>query len=132
MALEPVAHACLNAVELSRREAVRLISRAEKALEDGDSKGALRLLSKTLRGDSEPNISDPKLAQRLERLFAVACFRAGSEEGVTKAIIALREQLKGDSQSPWLKTRLAEALSYTAKGTKEALSLLESLAKADR
>lgn len=119
--------ACLNGVELSRKQAAQLISEAEKALADGDAEGALRMLAKKLGGPEGYDLSSPKLSQRLDRLFAVARFRAGGQADVDDAISVLRWQLENDPKSPWLKTRLAEALSHTAKGTKESLKILEGL-----
>jgi predicted Zn-dependent protease len=57
--------------------------------------------------------------------------RAGAADDLDNAISVLREQLAADTASPWLKTRLAEALSRTRRGSREARSLLEQLAKAD-
>lgn len=123
--------ACLNAVEIKRKQAIELIAEAEKLLAGGESQKALEMLNGKLGGAEGYEISSAKLGQKLERLWAVARMRAGGTGDIEDAVEVLRDQLKESAKDPWLKVRLAEALSRTKGGTKEARSLLEPLAKQD-
>lgn len=125
------AQACLNAVELSRKEAVKLINDAEAALAAGDAVGALALLDGKLAQDEGYEVSNDKLDKRIQRVWAVARLRAGDSADVGAAVEVLRAQAGENPKDPWLKVRLAEALSRTKKGTGEARKLLEDLAKRD-
>ncbi len=125
------AQACLNAVELSRKEAVKLINDAEAALAAGDAVRALALLDGKLAGEEGYEVSNDKLDKRIQRVWAVARLRAGDSADVAAAVSVLREQSDGSPKDPWLKVRLAEALSRTKKGGDEARKLLEDLAKRD-
>lgn len=123
--------ACLNGVELHRKQAVQLANAAEKALADGDAKQALSMLADKMASPEGYELSHQGLRARLEQLFAVARFRAGGQADIDDAITVLRQQTKDSPKNPWLKVRLAEALSHNAKGTKEAVKILEPLAKED-
>lgn len=125
------AQACLNAVELSRKEAVKLINDAEAALAAGDAAGALSLIDGKLAGEEGYEVSNDKLDKRIQRVWAVARLRAGDSADVDAAVTVLREQSDAAPKDPWLKVRLAEALSRTKKGGGEARQLLEDLAKRD-
>lgn len=126
----PPAEACINGVEMSRKTAVQLINQAEVALAEGNARAALILLDRKL-GIDELFSRNAKLEQRLERLWAVARLRAGEAADIGRAIKVLREQLETEKANPWLKVRLAEALSRTTQGIEEARQLLEELAKQD-
>jgi predicted Zn-dependent protease len=131
VASTPPAAACLNAVEMSRKQASQIISSAEKSLADGNATDALHRLSRFFGDKARGHVTSASLQQKLEQLYAIACFRAGNQKAIEQAIKVLREQSKNDPKSPLLKVRLAEALSHSASDSKEALSLLETLDKAD-
>jgi hypothetical protein len=131
VAMAGEAQACLNAVEISRKEAVRLINEAEAALAAGNPAAALAVLDGKLGSEEGYEVSNDKLDQRIQRVWAVARLRAGDSADVDAAITVLREQSEASPKDPWLKVRLAEALSRTKKGGKEASKLLEDLAKRD-
>ena len=80
------AQACLNAVELSRKEAVKLINDAEAALAAGDAVGALALLDGKLAQDEGYEVSNDKLDKRIQRVWAVARLRAGDSADVSAAV----------------------------------------------
>lgn len=130
-ALAGEARACLNAVELSRKEAVKLINDAETALAAGDAVAALALLDGKLASDEGYEVSNDKLDKRIQRVWAVARLRAGDSADVKAAIAVLREQSSANPKDPWLRVRLAEALSRTKSGGGEARKLLEDLATRD-
>ncbi len=130
--LEPApAQACLNAVELSRKEAIKLINDAEAALAAGDAMTALVLLNKKLDHEEGYEVSSSKLDKRIQRVWAVARLRAGDSADIDAAVVVLREQSRENRNDPWLQVRLAEALSRTKRGQSEARKLLEDLAKRD-
>jgi predicted Zn-dependent protease len=114
--------ACLNAVEMDTNDAKRLVAKVEKHIENGEPGKALRLLDKDLE------VSDAKVQSRIELLRAVAQSRTGFG---TLALQTLRPMLAKDSDSPYLKARVAEALAHTKKGTAEALTMLSDLETRD-
>lgn len=131
LALSPPVWACLNAVELSRKEAVKLINDAEAALASGDAMTALVLLNKKLDHEEGYEVGSTKLDKRIQRVWAVARLRAGDSADVDAAVTVLREQSRESRNDPWLQARLAEALSRTKRGQGEARKILEDLAKRD-
>ena len=124
--------ACLNAVELSRKEAVKLINDAETALAAGEAAKALALLNRKLdSNDAGYEVSSPQLDKRIQRVWAVARLRAGDSADIDAAVNVLRDQSRENKKDPWLQVRLAEALSRTKKGQAEARKILEDLARRD-
>lgn len=130
---EQAAHGCEGVVliKLSRNRAVSLIRNAEVALAAGKAERTLSLLRRALDGADDFDIEDPKLKAKLERVRAVAAIRAGDASEVENAIREFRVGLTGAPENPWLKTRLAEGLSRTKEGRKEAKEILEKLAQQD-
>lgn len=129
--LPSAALACLNAVELSRKEAVKLINDAETALTAGEPEKALALLNRKLDSEEGYEVSSPQLDKRIQRVWAVARLRAGDSADVDAAVNVLSEQSRENKKDPWLQVRLAEALSRTKKGPAEARKILEDLARRD-
>jgi len=129
--LPSAAWACLNAVELSRKEAVKLINDAETALAAGEPEKALALLNRKLDSEEGYEVSSPQLDKRIQRVWAVARLRAGDSADVDAAVNVLRDQSRENKKDPWLQVRLAEALSRTKKGPAEARKILEDLARRD-
>lgn len=129
--LPSAAWACLNAVELSRKEAVKLINDAETALAAGEAAKALALLNRKLDSEEGYEVSSPQLDKRIQRVWAVARLRAGDSADIDAAVNVLREQSRENKKDPWLQVRLAEALSRTKKGQTEARKILEDLAGRD-
>lgn len=127
----PPAGACLNAVEMSRKQANRLAMAAEKELAAGNPRQARNLLM-TVLGSKEPyDLPTPALEHKLVQLYAIACMRVGNQAAVKHSVEVFREQSKDAPKDPALKVRLAEALSHQAPASKEALSILEPLEKKD-
>lgn len=131
VSLAPPAWACLNAVEISRKQAVKLINDAEAALAAGDPMTALVMLNNKLDHEEGYEVGSSKLDKRLQRVWAVARLRAGDSADLEAAVAVLREQSRDNRNDPWLQVRLAEALSRTKKGQGEARKILEDLAKRD-
>lgn len=119
-------------MELSRSEVKKLIADARAALDAGDALAALKLLDKALGWQAgEYSIPSERLQRQVDQIFAVARSRAGGSDDVRSALQPLRDGLQRDRQNPWLRTRLAEALSRTPDGRAEALAILTGLAEKD-
>jgi predicted Zn-dependent protease len=126
------AWACENAVELSRSEVTKLIADARAALDAGDALAALKRLDQELGWQAgEYTIRSERLQRQVDQIYAVAKSRAGGSADVRSAVQTLRDAQRRDSQNPWLRTRLAEALSRTPDGRAEALTILTGLAEKD-
>lgn len=98
----PSADACLNGVIMEQDEIVKNLRLAEKALEEGHNKKALRLLQ------ADHYMSDSsRLLRRIRMVQAVARMRVGKTRGPERVF---RKLLKKDKDNPYLRTRLAEAL----------------------
>jgi predicted Zn-dependent protease len=98
----PSADACMNGVIMEQSEIVKNLRLAEKALEQGHNKKALRLLQ------ADHYMSDSsKLLRRIRMVQAVARMRVGKTKGPERVF---RNLLKKDKDNPYLRTRLAEAL----------------------
>lgn len=118
------AAACENEVQISTSKARQLLLKAEKALAEGKNAEVVDMLS-------EVAVKDEALFRRLRRVEAVALMRT-SALGLGLAI--LTDLLKTTPDDPYLKTRLAEGLSYQANIQGEhqrALTILEALDRAD-
>lgn len=121
--------ACLNAVELSINDAAKLVADAEKALEEGQARTAIDLLSGDFPqglevdgyGFGGPYWEDHiefsvksggkkrALLSRLRKLTAVACLRAYPKRAVD-AYGLIETELKKSPKDPYLLARRAEAL----------------------
>jgi predicted Zn-dependent protease len=118
------ARACMNEVQISTSEARKLLLKAEKALAAGQNEQVADMLEKFV-------VKDEALMRRRDRVFAVAVIRTG---GLGVGILLLKELLKAKPDDPYLKTRLAEGLSYykdDENEQKRARALLEELDRAD-
>ena len=98
--LPSAAWAYLNAVELSRKEAVKLINDAETALAAGEAAKALALLNRKLDSEEGYEVSSPQLDKRIQRVWAVARLRAGDSADVDAAVNVLREQSRENKKDP--------------------------------
>lgn len=136
--------ACLNAVELSINDAAKLISDAEKALEEGDALAAIDLLSRDFpQGldvdgygfggtDWEDHIEfsvksggkKRALLSRLRRLTAVACLRAYPKRAVD-AYGLIETELGKSPKDSYLLARRAEALVAIKNMSKPLLKEFE-------
>lgn len=110
---------------MSTSKARKVIAQAERALEDGKPDRALELLDNV-------SVQDDALDRRLARVVAVARLRTNQ---VSQAASILKGLLRQTPDDPYLKTRMAEALSLwrkdREKNQKEARDILEELAKGD-
>ena len=118
------AHACLNGTIMEEDEVVKNVLLAERALEKGEARKALRLLD----ADHYMTSSRPLLA-KIETIKAVAQLRTGKAK---RAERVFRNMLKKDRDNPFLMTRLAESL-HTRKGEEavEAWRILDDLEERD-
>lgn len=123
--------ACENVIAVTSQRAVRALSSAETALAAGDAKRALKLLRPLHDQTLGENWLLDDLENRFNGLWATASMRGGGATAVDEAIGTLRSLLKADRKNPWLRSRLGEALSHTARGASEARRILEDLAKLD-
>lgn len=121
----PIATACENEVLISTTEARKLLLKAESALAEGK-------YDKVVEMTSDIEVKDEALARRLKRVRSVGFLRTNY---ISIALDMLETLLKQAPDDPYLKARVAEALSKLRKNkqanTKRALTLLEELDKAD-
>lgn len=117
------ADACINGVVMEKEEAVKKIARAQKAMDKGKYRRALRLLK------ADHYFVSGKQMRKISLIKAVARLRLGKTRSAERYF---RRRLKKDADNPFLLARLAEALS-TRKGDDaiEAWKILDDLEKRD-
>lgn len=118
------AHACLNGTIMEEDEMVKNVRLAERALERGQARKALRLL------EAEHYMTSSKaLLAKVKTVKAVAQLRTGKAK---RAERVFRNMLKKDRDNPFLMTRLAESL-HERKGEDavEAWRILDDLEERD-
>lgn len=142
----PSAQACGNSVLREVDPRMRMVARAERALEDGEhTKAAVGALQ------AFPDIHQTKggtwLATRAARVLALAAVRTGGSLTVGKdfrgttpeersanlawATSTMRELNKARPNDPAVQTDLAETLAATKASEGEAKAMLEALATKD-
>lgn len=118
--------ACGNPVYLSTDKATKLVAAAERALDDGQPKSALRVL----RDVENYGVRLPgELQRRAQLLLWVAHMRVGDghASGATEKLRRAYEQDK----TPWTGARYAEALARGEDTRDEALAILADLEQRD-
>ncbi len=125
-----IASACMNAVELDSNQVARLIKRAEKAVERGNYKQALRILEKDY--ELAPSLSEPVpgLYRRTVLVSAAVAFRVSYLEDVDYYVRQLENLLEND-KSPEIHTLLAEGYALNPETMGKASDILEDLAERD-
>lgn len=123
------AGACGNETQM-QQASHQLVRKAEEALAQGRNRRAMLLLDHTYA-------KDRALGLRITRVAAVAEMRylkswdTDDPKYHVAPLKALRQLLKGAPDDPYLRARVAEALSYKPGGDDEALTLLADLAERD-
>lgn len=125
IAAPSIARPCGNAVYLETKEAHRLIAKAQKHLDAGRYRRALRTLH-----DGEIHVDDRNLDRRASLVLAVARMRLGY---TTNAAWSLDHLDRAHPNDPEIETRLGEVLARLnkASATAKASKILERLAKDD-
>ncbi len=127
-----IASACGNAVELDSNQVARLIKRAEKAVEQGNYKRALRIINTNYRRSPSPRSFAPDVGLQRRRLLvqAAVAFRGPYTSEVDYYIGHLESLLEND-KSPEIHTMLAEGYALNPKTARKATDVLEDLAERD-
>lgn len=125
MSVPSAAFPCGNAVYLETNDAARMVASAERALERGKYKQALRLSRY-----GAVSFDDEGLSKRFRVVVATAQLRLGQVKMAVRRFDALQVKYPKDSV---VMTRLGEALSRTRSSTAHAraLELLSDLERRD-
>jgi hypothetical protein len=127
------AAACGNPIQIETRRAVRLVARAERALDAGDPDRALDLLLG--RRQVPIRVDDPALDQRVQRVVATAYLRTGEIVRARLYFLMLLEsdQVRRRTKDPYAWTRFAEVLGFSRdpQDQAKAREILEDLAQRD-
>lgn len=124
------AHPCGNPIYIELNASPKLVAKAEAALEQGRNRRAMYLL------DRVTSEKDKQLAKRIRMIHAVAAMRwlrnpEASDKYNRPPVKVLRSLLAEDPENPYLRARVAEALTYKKDGVGEALQILGDLETRD-